>query len=648
MDQSEGVSKVGQLDEASSSPSRCFSRSPTRPYFDPDLVVTRDANGKPVSRYGEPSWNCSSLSADGTSGANLLFSEVADTADLELFELSVLVREQHKALLWLYMDAGTIRAILTIKGANWTLLAWCKRALARRVSLFELLVDPEAVGGELTTMNLNYLALTSGLIKALCRHRAELRVPGVPLHQLVALIAVQIKERPEYLQTPLIPSRIYCAILGGLISGLDEVESDLDVLLDAYRQSMAASLAAPAGASPGQRTAFRAMALSSTIERMKAIGYSPERSTALDQFIVGRINLCQSKLMHTVAAFSGMRISEVCMLPLSGAIETFVERGSTHYEIKGFTKKLHKGIKKPASWITSVEGHRAIVLAQRIGSTLIDVLGGQPSDGQTALLFPSTENCFRRKANQSIVTYQSLLIDTICPLITQEDIDELNNLELDRGWQRDGIEVGKLWPLTFHQLRRSLSVYAHRSGMVSLPALKSQLQHITDELRAYYSDGFSRAVNLVFDKDHFSHEWNAAMAESSYFGYTLGLLFSDEDLLGRGAERMAAVVSTRSREETLRLFQQGKLAYEETPLGGCASLDECKVMPLQPIPFDCLATDCANQVVFHKRLDYVIRTQETVVATLERGELGSVEHRLEVGNLQVLLKARQKLGERAR
>ncbi len=51
---------------------------------------------------------------------------------------------------------------------------------------------------------------------------------------------------------------------------------------------------------------------------------------------------------------------------------------------------------------------------------------------------------------------------------------------------REGIEVGKPWPLTFHQYRRSLSVYAHRSGMVSLPALNGQLQHITDEMRAYF------------------------------------------------------------------------------------------------------------------------------------------------------------------
>ena len=163
-------------------------------------------------------------------------------------------------------------------------------------------------------------------------------------------------------------------------------------------------------------------------------------------------------------------------------------------------------------------------------------------------------------------------------------------------------------------------------------------------MTSYYADGSSRARNLVFDKNHFSHEWNAAKAESSYFGYTLGLLFSDEDFLGGVTEqRMSGVVESRSREDTLRLFEQNKLAYRETVLGGCVSTEECKSQPLEPIPYDCLETNCPNMVVFSKRLQAVVRSQQAVVATLERTERGSVEHRLEVRHLEVLLKAQTRL-----
>ncbi|RZF26550.1 hypothetical protein EVC45_27100 [Paraburkholderia sp. UYCP14C] len=139
-----------------------------------------------------------------------------------------------------------------------------------------------------------------------------------------------------------------------------------------------------------------------------------------------------------------------------------------------------------------------------------------------------------------------------------------------------------------------------------------------------------------------------AKAESSYFAYAFGVLFSDEDLLGRGAQRMASTVELRSRRDTLRLFEENKLAYRETPLGGCVSTEACKTDPLEPIPYHCLETNCVSQVIFGKRLEHVIKFQEVAVATLERDEAGSVEHRLEARHLEVLLKANERLrkGER--
>lgn len=91
---------------------------------------------------------------------------------------------------------------------------------------------------------------------------------------------------------------------------------------------------------------------------------------------------------------------------------------------------------------------------------------------------------------------------------------------------------------------------------------------------------------------------------------------------------------------------QNKLAYQETPLGGCVSTDNCKIDPLEPIPYQCIETNCLNQVVFSKRLEHIIKHQKMAVTILERDEKGSVEHRLEVRFLEVLLKAseRQKKG----
>ena len=172
--------------------------------------------------------------------------------------------------------------------------------------------------------------------------------------------------------------------------------------------------------------------------------------------------------MHTVIAFSGMRVGEALMLPLHGVLEDIKYRNQIHYVIKGYTSKLDQGIKRAAQWVTSYEGQRAIKLAQRIASTILDVYGGDnPSQGG-ALLFCSSRNPYKAKRISHTYSENFIPMD-IRPIVTQQDIDELNAMELARPWQRDGIEVGKPWPLSYHQYRRSLAVYAHRSGMVSLP-----------------------------------------------------------------------------------------------------------------------------------------------------------------------------------
>jgi hypothetical protein len=562
--------------------------------------------------------------------------------------LAGLIREQQKALLWLYTDAGAPRAQKTLVTACNALTQIARAAYHRGSSLFELFCDPEPFAEESERLNPAYANSASALLKTLWRHRDVLRIElEVDLKKLLTSSRQAAKQKAaENRQTPIMPSRIYCAILAGLLSGVDEIEGGLDTLLDAFSQERAATASRPQDLTQKQFWRYREKRLEEVREAMRARGWA---KGSLREFIAGQISAVQLRLMHIVIAFTGMRIGEAQILPLNGVLEEVEHNGAVHYVVNGYSHKLNGGRKKAVSWVTSREGRRAILLAQRISATVFDVLKTSRTAGDSALLFSALSNPCRKKNIQYLYTgTQDELMPEIGAITTQADVDELNAMELERGWLREGIEVGKVWPLTFHQYRRSLSVYAHRSGMVSLPALKGQLQHITDEMRAYYGDGFCRAVNLVFDKDHFSHEWSAAKSESSFLAYSMALLFSDEDLIGgRGSARMQQSVSSRSRKETLDLFRDGKLAYRETVLGGCTSLGSCDHTPLEPIPWECLEKDCVNAVVFGKRLSLVIKTQEAVVASLAEVEQGSVEHRLEVDHLRVLLKARQRLSEAA-
>ena len=620
---------------------RAAERAPARPLFPVDMPVSYDATGRLASRYGDLTWDLSSMSLDGTSRQRIHFfcPDLIHAPAMDLF-----IREQHKALMWLHMDSGKLRSWKWIHHTNLALIAWCGTASKRGVDLFATLSNPEWLAEGSRALNTNYLHGTCAALRTIWRHRKQLGVPAwFQLQTLWETLKAEIRSRPETQQTPLIPSKIYCSILGNLCDRLALIERELDLLLDAYERDRLASRSAPQGLKKDQRAAYRAMVLVDVVERMRTLGYDPSQSGNLTNFIFGRLGEHQMALMLAVVAYTGMRVGEVSILPLEGVLKPFEHLGSAHFELHGSTTKLNKGIKRPTTWITSPQGALAVQLAKRIGKAVERVHAQRATAGQQTLLFPALTNPYKKISDIGRDIYIKRLRDAVSPILEQSDLEELDRLELARGWGRDNIVVGQRWPLAFHQLRRSLAVYAHRSGMVSLPALKAQLQHITQEMTLYYSAGFSRAVNLVFDKTHFSHEWEAAKAESSYFAYAFAVLFSDESVFGQGVARMANAVDSRSREHTLLLFETGKVAFRETPLGGCISTEECKTDPLVPIPYDCLESNCVNMVVFERRLEHLITHQEVTVAKLAKDEAGSVEYRLESRHLEVLLKARDRL-----
>ncbi|MEM5343384.1 hypothetical protein [Paraburkholderia azotifigens] len=609
-------------------------------YFDADHVVTRDDHGNPLSRYADDLWDFSSTSTARES--RLRFFRVSEGSGSRVDSI---LREQGKALVCQYLEGATIRAFPTVYRLNLVRIKWCKFARECDRELFDVLCDPVTVKQYLTNLSSVDTWLSSSLIATLWKGRSRFKVRP----QLTVLRNV-VKEvsagKPDTQQTPLIPSKVYTVVLGNLIAQMDAIEKALNIILPVFQTCRELEARLKGVDDKSRRTAEWRTVFAEYSEKLAELGYVRGESGPVKGFVQGLLNRYQIVLMYVVAAFTGMRIGECLKLPTDDVISQASHLGRVHWLINGVTHKLHHGIKRETSWVTNEEGKRAIEIALRISDAVFEG-AGRPAGGR--LLFCSTENPCKLKASPQIVDAQGWVGPLVCPAITQDDLNELEIIRLDRDWALDGIAVGNIWPLAFHQLRRSLAVYAHRSGMVSLPSLKAQLQHITEEMTLYYSSGFQDAANVVFDEEHFSHEWTAARAESSYFGMALGLLLNNEELLGAGAnwlmsERVQnSPVSVHSREHALELFKKGQIAFNETPLGGCMSTEPCNVTPLEPIQYECLISDCPNLVVYGKRLDFVIRTQESVVSTLASSSPDSVEHRLEADNLKVLLSARTRL-----
>lgn len=189
--------------------------------------------------------------------------------------------------------------------------------------------------------------------------------------------------------------------------------------------------------------------------------------------------------------------------------------------------------------------------------------------------------------------------------------------------------------------------YAQRTGLVSLPSLRRQLKHITNEMSMYYAKGSSYANNLITqEKDHFGKEWQETQPVSSALSYIANVLLSEDKLVGGHANwvehtlKNSNTVIMETREETIKRFKRGEIAYKETLLGGCTKVGACDQVALNWLDSDCLTKGCKNMVCNVSKLDKIIVAQTNLVDSLD---IETLEYRSEKADLGILISAKNKL-----
>lgn len=372
-----------------------------------------------------------------------------------------------------------------------------------------------------------------------------------------------------------------------------------------------------------------------------------------------------------VQAYSGMRDEEALSLPYECA-ESTVSSQRTHLLICGATTKLAKGIKR-ARWVTNQEGHRAIAIAQRIGDVVYAIchvqdsrVGKRRANMLECPLFVSINylglaSKARAIPDDGLFFTASLdlgrfnrLRERISPAIEECDLLELEKIDAHRAWRAEAtFSLGAPWALLTHQLRRSLALYAQRSGLVSLPSLRQQLQHLTEEMSRYYSRGSVYAKDIFGDDDpdpeHFGLEWQAAEGESAGMSYVMNVLMSDDPLFGGHAafvsqrlQNSDGSVSAQTRSETMKMFKRGELHYKETIIGGCTKSGECDMPALDWLNTACITKNCGNLVGRVSTLRQIVAEQEKLVASLPTS---SLLYRTENANLIALSAAYDKASQ---
>lgn len=453
-----------------------------------------------------------------------------------------------------------------------------------------------------------------------------------------------------------LPTRIYAALINNLSAELDDIEAHKTRLLAALREAITVHRQTKATAH-GFRMGTALIEKHDLAAYLERRGYSSNQVRSLGSAVSEIFQVCKLQ----IHVFSGMRDAEArhlsyhCMTPEEGF------HGRKHCLIAGATTKFNKGRRLRTKWVTTErDGFRAIRMAQDFAAVFYDVLGVTPSEADDLKdvypLFPSTDYLpwmrqrfspeGRIAATGTKLSHKDCvdsLLSRLCPIIEEEDIAELEEIDPFRTWRDEPeFSVGQRWPLTTHQVRRSLAVYANASGLVRIASLRRQLQHITREMAMYYGRGSTFCKNFIADdpvgyKKHVAIDWQDGAEEAEMLAFVRDVLNSSEPMFGGAGtfyERQRERGEVMSREAVAKQMKAGLLAYREGPLGGCTRPGVCETRKgLNLIDTVCATDGCKHLIGKHSKIVQTIRLKR---AAMNHITPGSITEAMEREDLEAL------------
>ena len=601
--------------------------------IDPETVTARNLAGEVVSRFRDDCWDCRAYGQKSTFNFATWWDESKRGS---MDELARTLTDEVKLIHWLLQNnttanGGRSRGRATMPLVMSSLKGIAKIAYGLGITLDEAehsvkfqvalktSIAASAVGlmsHDTLTILLADLAHFQSVSNIQCT--VPRLVPEDALHDIQLLLQRLKKSKlAEKKQTPLIPARLFAKFITGALEQLNALEPHLSKL-DAFIKAVYAdpnlfcsnyaerrnNLSRAKRLYPDRKFPLDKSMWVSKVETLKRYGLC-ELFAAHDidtvREVAGLITHYQVLCVMLIHAFSGMRQSEVRVMPYEPVIHPAAKGfGDLPVFVSHLKKFEQANYSRALTWATSQEGVYAVQIAQQLAR--LDWFRNRPANeafpdnaplwisprsdrqnpqGHYAL--PIAHNFCRTDEWTNAVQSLGLVIE-------QDDIDELVTFDAFRNWDDDPrFSVGNLWPLTSHQFRRSVAVYASRSGMVSLPTLKTQYKHLSATMTAYYGENSSYAQSFLIDEKGNPIERASilsAFRDEKQFNASLLLhervLQASEPLKGpKGTEIQLAKDRGKlpkmlsSRAETEKAIKQGRLSYKETPVGGCMLKGVC-------------------------------------------------------------------------
>lgn len=627
-----------------------------------NFVVTRQRDGSPLGRYGDLVWDFSPYDPHGRNCSfNFNFWVGAITPQRD-----ALSRECRWLLfILIYLRPGLALAHGTLNEYLAMLRRLAREAELQGLSIKDLLTVPQRVlallwGEKLVGVSSVKLISLLACLAQLGEHVTGIAVPA--LTKLQQAFSEKQKEADETTrQTPPMPTRVYSTVLTGLQRELDEAERVIDRL-------MALLTAVTADRAMGR---CRDMQLHLGIPKAEL---RPDFVELLQQYelsawwagrgygaeisgLLYALDEIRTAALMQIMAYSGMRVNEAESLPFH-CYKKVLHQGRPHHILMGKVTKLAKGKIKRVCWVTNEAGVQAVRLLQGIARVIYATRGQSPIESGEGAHVNGSFLCIGidyairpritkegHKPFRMRLYPGTALRGRLQPCIVEEDLQELEAIDSFRAWRsEEAFQIGRSWTLTCHQFRRSLALYAQRSGLVSLPSLKRQLQHITLAMSQYYCRGSVFARDFIGEvKGHFGLEWQATQPESQFLAYMRDVLLSEAPLSGAHAlwvekrlPKNADGTTVFDRAVTLKAFKRGELAYKETILGGCTNTSECDKTPVDWVQASCLTDQCKHRVTNQTKLIKVIQIEERHLERLRKEFPKLDAHRQVEADLKVL------------
>ncbi|PHS63686.1 MAG: hypothetical protein COB09_10605 [Thalassobium sp.] len=605
--------------------------------IDPDFVISRSRDGDVLSRFKDDVWDYRPY---GAISPFYLASWWSDISEGPMDELARQITDEIKTLHWMTAfetttNASRSRGLGALVNLPQILKAIAKIAYVLKTPLTKAHQNSKfqvALRTSISTSDkgFGHVYTLYGLFKdtAYWQHvdSIQCEIPRlVPEDKLGDILILVYKIRKTQLskreQTPLIPTRIMGMLIENALQQiraaepyLDKVEVFIkavyadptllaDTRLDYHERLTTVRRMYPDSAHPPVSKLERA--LSPKVVTLEKFGLS-ECAKIFGLPSLTNFKNCITKLQTMCAlvihAFTGMRSSEVQVMPfepiIHQAAKGFGELPVLVSHLKKFSQTGNFG--RALVWATSEEGIFAVKAAQKLAR--INWFRHKPANEElpdnTPLFIGSSipannhQNHYRVPFTRIIhkTHYIKACVESLGLVIEGNDLEELRLFDAFRDWDSDPrFAIGAYWPLTSHQFRRSVAVYASRSGMVSLPTLKTQYKHLSEVMTALYAENSTYAESFLVDEQGKPIDNNSvfqSFRDSQAFNTSVRfheqVIKSETPLLGpiggdiqRGKDRGTLPKMLSDRAETEKAVKQGRYAYKETTVGGCTLKGSC-------------------------------------------------------------------------